>query len=105
MHLAEEAEFQSEETHPCMGALLFSNQDGIIEKIEMDKLKSLVQKGIEVQLDYQVGDKIEAMKNGTDRIGQVIMRTESEAELEEALSHAREAVWLSKGNLEERWKN
>ena len=51
--LGEEAEFQSEETHPCMGALLFSNQDGIIEKIEMDKLKSLVQKGIEVQLDYQ----------------------------------------------------
>lgn len=41
----------------------------------------------------------------SDRIGQVIMRTESEAELEEALSHAREAVWLSKGNLEERWKN
>lgn len=103
--LGENAEFQSEETHPCMGALLFSNQDGIIEKIEMDKLKSLVQKGIEVQLDYQVGDKIEAMKNGTDRIGQVIMRTGSEAELEEALSHAREAVWLSKGNLEERWKN
>ena len=103
--LGEKAEFQSEETHPCMGALLFSNQDGIIEKIEMDKLKSLVQKGIEVQLDYQVGDKIEAMKNGTDRIGQVIMRTGSEAELEEALSHAREAVWLSKGNLEERWKN
>ena len=71
----------------------------------MDRLKSLVQKGIEVQLDYRVGDKIEAMKNGTDRIGQVIMRTGSEAELEEALSHAREAVWLSKGNLEERWKN
>ena len=45
------------------------------------------------------------MKNGTDRIGQVIMRTGSEAELEEALRHAREAVWLSKGNLEERWKN
>ena len=56
-----------------MGALLFSNQDGIIEKIEMDKLKSLVQKGIEVQLDYRVGDKIQAMKNGTDRIGQVFL--------------------------------
>ncbi len=103
--LGEEAEFQSEEAHPCMGALLFSNQDGVIEKIEAEKIEELAQKGIEVQFDYQVGDKIEAMKNGTDRIGQVIMQTESETELEEALSHAREAVWLSKGNLEERWKN
>lgn len=103
--LGEEVEFQSEEANPCMGALLFSNQDGVIEKIETDKIENLAQKGIEVQFDYQTGDKIEAMKNGTDRIGQVIMRTESEAELEEALSHAREAVWLSKGNLEERWKN
>lgn len=48
--LGEKAEFQSEETHPCMGALLFSNQDGIIEKIEMDKLKSLVQKALRFSL-------------------------------------------------------
>lgn len=103
--LGENVDFKGRESNPCMGALLFSNQDGVIEKIESIKLEKLSKQGIKVQFDYQKGDKVEAMKNGTDRIGHVIMQTKEESELEEALAYAREAVWLSKGNLQELWEN
>lgn len=103
--LGENVDFKSKESNPCMGALLFSNQDGVIEKIESTKLEKLSEQGIKVQFDYQQGDKIETMKNGTDRIGHVIMQTKEEPELEKALAYAREAVWLSKGNLQELWEN
>ena len=37
--------------------------------------------GISFSLDYGVGDSVEKVKNGTDRIGQVILAASREAEL------------------------
>ncbi len=79
---------------PCMAKLLFSQTSGIVRSIDEAGLSRLLQGHPEatVSLDVSVGDEVCAIRNGTDRWGQVIMETSSEAELDHMVSAVRSCV-------------
>lgn len=80
--LGEDFDFAPKAEEPCMGQLLMSPRDGTITAIYGEGLEKIRQEGIDFSLDYGVGDKVYQMKNGTDRIGQIIMKTAHEREIQ-----------------------
>lgn len=97
-------DFTVRETTPCMAKLLFSPVDGRITGINQEILSSLRKKGYIFSLDYKVGDSIEKVKNGTDRIGQAILTTSEESEIDALLQRLYEAIYVDGRSLLELWK-
>lgn len=102
--LGEKVDFSSEEEHACMAKLIFSPVSGKVKRIDREGVRNLEKEGVCVQLDLQEGDMIDAMKNGTDRIGHVIAAVEKEDRLDEYLAKLRACVWLEQGNLQKLWE-
>ncbi len=80
---------------PCEGRLLMSPVDGVISRIEEEGLVSLREAGAQIVMDYPVGHKVEAMRNGTSRIGHVIAQTEMEEEFQAIYDQAQSCVWVN----------
>ena len=74
-----------------MAKLLMSPVDGKITGVNLKELEELRREGVEIALDYPVGHPVEAMQNGTTRIGHVVARAESVEELDETVARV---VWL-----------
>ena len=87
------------EGDPCMAKLLMSPVDGIIERI--DDLDAI--NGADVKMDYGEGDEIEAMINGTTRIGHVIAKVDSEEEMDTIMSEVYRMIHVNGSSLEELW--
>lgn len=98
-------DFTFDRTTPCMAKLMFSPTDGSITSIDQEKLHALQAFGCRFSLDYRVGDTVEKVKNGTDRIGQVILNTERESELDSLLSRIYEAVEVDGIPLSRLWNS
>lgn len=98
-------DFTVQRTTPCMAKLLFSPVDGTITQIDQKQLSALQKEGYVFSLDYQVGDSIEKVKNGTDRIGQAILATSKESELDALLHRLYEAIYVNGHPLSELWNN
>lgn len=102
--LGENPEFSYENPTPCMAKLLFSKEDGVLESIDWDKLSGMNNENVKVQLDYREGDRIEAMKDGTDRIGHLIMKTDKEEVLNRMKNAVYGCIGLNGRTMEELWK-
>ena len=89
---------------PCMAKLLMSPVDGFITKIDEKGLARICQKGNLVTLDFPVGHAVEAMENGTTRIGHVVARADSVEELDEIVSRVYDCIEVDGKSLEELWK-
>jgi len=93
--LGEEVQFGGSSGVPCKGRLLMSPVDGTITRIAEEKLDGLRRQGIEVVLDFSVGQRVQAMKNGTDRIGHVIARAETEDEFLAIYRQVQSCIWIN----------
>lgn len=71
---------------PCMAKLLFANRTGTLTEIDDDFLAGLCAQGIDASIDFSPGTVVSAVKNGTDRIGQLMMKTDSAAELDAVMA-------------------
>lgn len=81
--LGEEPELSPSRHDPCIGMLLHVDRDGTITSLDQEAIRQIaVARGARVSLDYGVGSQVHAMHNGTDRIGQIIMRTPSREDVE-----------------------
>lgn len=89
---------------PCMARLLMSPVNGTITRIDEAGLERVRREGAVVALDYPVGQPVEAMANGTNRIGHVIVRTDQKEELEDTLSRVYSCIDLDGVSLERLWK-
>ena len=76
--LGENVQFPVRDRVPCMARLLFSESGGRLKGVDRAALSGLEKPGISWQLDYRPGDLLPAARNGTDRIGHLIMQTEDE---------------------------
>lgn len=76
----------------CMAKLLFSDTAGVITAIDAAKINALCSDDIQISLDFAVGEKVEAVKDGTGRIGQVIMKTTDVKALDDVMSQVRSAI-------------
>lgn len=98
--LGEEVSFQvSGERVPCMGRLLMSPVDGVLTKIQEEKLCALRRQGAEIVIDFPPGHRVEAMKNGTDRIGHVIARADTEEDFQKIYDRVRSCIWIGEKDL------
>lgn len=61
------------DSRPCMSRLIFSDRTGTVTHIDEEGLKAIMDSGTEISLDVKAGDEVFAAKNGTDRIGQLII--------------------------------
>ena len=55
-------------------------------------------------LDYQQGHAVEAMINGTTRIGHVVARADSVEKLDEIVNCVYRCIWVDGKTLEELWR-
>lgn len=94
--LGEQLEFDSISKTPCMAKLLFSQENGIIKEIDSVKIQDLQEKTEEICLDYRVGEHVEAVHNGTDRIGHLIMSNVGEEELDAKLDQLMRVISIKK---------
>ena len=79
---------------PCIGQLLLSPVDGVIKAIDTERIDAIRREGLRgpaetgerlpvvIELDYGPGTEVHALRNGTDRIGQIIVPTDDEAAVE-----------------------
>lgn len=101
--LGETPEFSMGEPHPCMAKLLFSGRDGRLTSIDQEALRRLGRECLDLSLDYPVGARVERVQNGTSRIGQVILETDSPEELEHMMRRVRRTVTVDGTDLETLW--
>ena len=87
----------------CMAKLLMSPVDGKITGVNLKELEELRREGVEIALDYPVGHPVEAMQNGTTRIGHVVARAESVEELDETVARVYGCIEVNGISLEELW--
>lgn len=73
--LGEPINFKVTNYTPCAARLITSNEDGIINQVNIDKYR--LDKYIDISLDYDIGDSINKFRVGPDRIGQVIVQGEN----------------------------
>lgn len=96
-------DFACKNTVPAMAKLLFSPKAGILTHVDYAFLDSLRRQGIGVSLDYEIGDLLPQVCDGTDRIGQVIMATDRENQLNEILRQVRSCIKIDGETLEQLW--
>ncbi len=89
---------------PCIAKLLMSPVDGTITGIDEAGLEALRDKGITVALDFGVGHEVEAMINGTTRIGHVIAFAEEEQEFDEIMKLVYRNIYVNDQSLEALWE-
>lgn len=89
---------------PCMAKLLMSPVNGTVTAIDEDGLAQIRAEGTLVALDFPVGHAVEAMENGTTRIGHVVARADSVEELDETVSRVYGCIEVDGSSLEDLWK-
>lgn len=85
-------DFASQEANPNVGMLLRSEKTGVIREIR-NRNDEKDPQIVEIQFDYQPGDKVQAFRVGPHRIGHVVVKADT---LEEAKRKMDEAL----GNIE-----
>ena len=94
--LGEPCDFTQKKEQPCGAKLLFSDRDGIIDAIDRAGIRVIRERtGAEIVLDYEEGRRVEAVKNGTSRIGHVIADTDSEEELDRIAAEVLGCIKIS----------
>lgn len=84
---------------PCMGRLLMSPVAGTIAHLDEERLEELRASGVQIAIDYPAGHRVEAMENGTNRLGHVIARAGTEEEFQEIYRLAQRCVWIGDETL------
>lgn len=87
----------------CKARLIMSPESGVITEIDSAGIDVLRESGISIGLDYAAGDAVEAIKNGTDRLGQVIAQAREEAEMKEIMRRVYRCIRIDGRSLEDLW--
>ena len=91
-------DYQVRRQLPCMAKLLVSRTGGRIQRIDEERIRTLEEEtGAVIHLDYQEGDRIRPLRNGTDRFGHVIWAVEEESRLDELMEQVYSCIVLEKG--------
>lgn len=93
-----------EERVPCRARLIMSPVSGEITAVDTAGIDALRDQGIEIGLDYGPGDQVEAMKNGTDRIGQVIAAAEDETYMKQLMDQVYRCISIDGRSLAQHWE-
>lgn len=91
--LGEKCDLTPVRNEPCIAKLLMSDVSGTLVRADTAAIAGIAEKsGADIRLDIVPGAPVHAMRNGTDRIGQVIMRTAKEADVDRVLDQVRQCL-------------
>lgn len=85
-------DFHARSDTQVSSALFFAEEDGVVTDIDKAAIADMKADGVDISLDVSIGDRVHAIRNGTDRFGQAVIRHASDAEYEEKLRNARNTV-------------
>lgn len=88
----------------CMAKLLMSPVNGIITGINEKELQRIRKSNVVAELDFPVGHAVEAMENGTTRIGHVVAEADCVEKLDAIVSRVYSCIEVDGVSLEELWK-
>ena len=94
---------QKEDRVPCKARPIMSPKSGVLTRIDLQGIEKLRAEGVQIGLDYEEGTAIEAMRNGTDRIGQVIASASDEAGMQEIMAKVYACIEVDGQPLEKLW--
>lgn len=89
--LGEKVDFESQQSNPNVGMLLRSEKDGIIKEI-INRNSQQDEDIVEVQFDYNVGDRVHAFRVGPHRIGHVIVKADTVRKAQEKIEKVLEKI-------------
>jgi biotin carboxylase len=82
--MGETPDFSVKTRLPARARLLMSPADGRITAVDRKAIERIKKEtGAFISLDYGIGDSVRRMRDGTDRIGQVICMTDSDSVMDE----------------------
>lgn len=90
---------------PCEARLLMTPVHGTITGIDMETLDTLRKGSIQICLDYPVGHSVEAMINGTTRIGHVIAPIYDNNSFDDLLQQVYSCIYVDNISLAEIWNS
>ncbi len=88
----------------CMAKLLMSPVNGTITEIDEAQLEKIRNSGVLVAIDFPVGHAVEAMENGTTRIGHVVAEAECVEDLDQIIDRVYACIRVNGISLEELWR-
>ena len=88
----EAADFSLTSAVSCRASLLYREKPGKLLAIRREKIAEMEKRGILVSFDYAPGAELPAMRDGTDRIGQVIAPCADAEEFEEIFREAMDCA-------------
>ncbi|MBQ9014752.1 MAG: ATP-grasp domain-containing protein [Firmicutes bacterium] len=89
---------------PCRARLIMCPAAGTITSVDLPQIRRMREDGIQIGLDYGAGTEVEAMHNGTDRIGQVIAAVDHEEQMERIMEKVHHCIRLDGKPLDELWR-
>lgn len=89
---------------PCTARLLMSPVDGEITNIDEGGLEELRASGINISLDHEVGQRVEAMQNATNRIGQFLAASDDQKQIDDIENNIYRHIYVDGSSLEELWE-
>lgn len=93
--LGVETDFEAKTHTPCIAKLLVSRKSGTVRSIDWNRIRLIEEESrADISLDIAEGSEVHAVHDGTDRIGQVIMRTESEEDVDRVVREVMECLTI-----------
>lgn len=89
---------------PCRARLIMSPVQGRITGIDLPQIEQMGRSGIRIGLDYGEGTDVDAMRNGTDRIGQVIAAVDNEQQIDQIMDRVYRCIRLDDRPMDELWE-
>ncbi|MBQ6401037.1 MAG: ATP-grasp domain-containing protein [Firmicutes bacterium] len=91
-------------TVPCMAKLIMSPVDGFITKLDREGFEELRRDGVDLSMDFAIGHAVDSMINGSQRIGQFIVPTQDEEELNLIERRVNRCIYVNGKTLDELWQ-
>lgn len=91
--LGEKVDFSSDKAIPNASKLLISDKDGVI--VEQGIHETVKENVVDIQFDYEIGDRIKKFQVGPDRIGHIITKGKTLKEASDILEETINQIYVN----------
>jgi biotin carboxylase len=90
--LGEECDFRPTRQNACEARLVFSRKTGTVRSVDLAQLDALRSDRVSISLDVAAGSHVQEAHDGTDRIGQLIVRDPHAGEVDRLLEQVAACI-------------
>ena len=89
---------------PCMAKLIMSPVDGTITGIDEALFDRIREEDVLISMDFDIGHPVDSMINGSQRIGQFIVKTDSDSAFAEIERRIQQGIFINGQSLDKLWE-